>query len=175
MVLALAAWFLVTLVPSAAHADLLYDFTWQAQHDSWTFEASRYELLRNAWQDGGRGHLQLSPAPGAGPTTGQASYEVTLDGVPLGRVQLGDEPVFHPRCRQSPAYCGGTVEAAGRPERPGRLTLSFVDSSSPHCLVGCQTTAFNGAGRLIAPEPGPGFMAALALAALGLWRHRRRG
>lgn len=174
MVLALSAWLLVTLLPSAAQADLLYDFTWQAQHESWTYEASRYELVRNTRQEGGRGHLQLSPVPGSDPTAGPTSCEVTLDGVPLGRVRLGDEATFDPRCEHSPAYCGGTVEAAGRPERPGRLRLDFIDSSSPHCLVGCRTTTFSGTGRLIAPEPGAGLMAGLALAALGFWRRRRR-
>jgi MYXO-CTERM domain-containing protein len=170
MIVALAAWLLVTLLPPAAQADLLYDFTWRAQHEAWTYEASRDELTRNAWQDGGRGHLRLAPAPGDGPP----SWEVTLDGAPLGRVRLGDEAAFHPRCRHSPDYCGGTVETTGRPESPGRLTLNFVDSSSPHCLVDCRATAFSGSGRLIAPEPGAGLMAALALTALGLWRRRRR-
>jgi MYXO-CTERM domain-containing protein len=89
-------------------------------------------------------------------------------------VRLGGETAFHPRCQHSFDYCGGTVETTGRPESPGRLTLSFVDSSSPHCLVGCRVTTFNGTGRLIAPEPGTGLMAALALTALGLWRRRRR-
>jgi uncharacterized protein (TIGR03382 family) len=168
MILAVTALLLATLSPAAAYADWLYDFTWHAEHEAWTLGAGPAPR-RRSWQDHGRGRLRLVPDATGAP----AVYEVILDGRPLGRIALGADPAFHPRCERSPGYCGGSVRTAGRPERPATLRLSLVDSSSPHCVVDCRTTVFEGRGRLRASEPAAGYLAALVLGALALGRRRR--
>lgn len=183
----------VMAAPGVAFADWQFSFDWTSSAWYSTLipvnrvepdgSITPYDQVQISGTRSGTGTLVLAQPPEfggayafefAGPSGGGAG-QTELDLAILPGMIGFPLPTDVPGGQLGDVYAAGGLQLVGDAARPSAISISFMQSASPHCMFDCGAIEFTGYGSrtVAAPEPSAALLVGVGLV-VGVLRRVRR-